>query len=127
MKGFLKFILLATVRFVVLMVSGVGFTFVAYILSLFGIGRWFLSIINDGYVSEVITMYAHALSYGACILLANKIKAYRPFCALCIVGAVSAVYGIVSSIRYSEPVISFIIALVISIIFFANAKEWVEK
>ena len=126
MRGFLKFLLLLLVRFVALLVLGAVLTAIVYALSLFSIGRWFLSIINDGYTGEVVTMLAQAGAYAACLILANKLRAFRPYRALCIVGSAFAVYVIASSIRYNEPLMSYLITLVISLIFFVKSKEWIE-
>lgn len=127
MKGFLKFLLLAAVELVVAMVAVTVLSFVVTLLSQIAVGRALLSIINDGYVSEVVTMISNVATYLICALLANKIKAYRSYRALCIIGAVGAAYGIVSGIIWDENIISYIIRLVISLVFFFKAAEFIEK
>ena len=127
MKGFLKFLLLAVVEFAVGIVAVTVLSLLVMLLSQIGIGRALLSIINDGYVSEVVTIVSNLIAYLACALLASKLKAYKPYRALCIVGSVLAVYSIVSSIIHDESFISYIIRLVISLVFFFKASYFIDK
>ena len=127
MKGFLKFLLLVVVELVVSLVAVTILSAVVTLLSQISIGRALLSIINDGYVSEVVTMMSNVVTYLVCAMLADKMKAYRPYRALCIIGAVGAVYGIVSGIIWGENIIAYIIRLVISIVFYFKASDFIDK
>ena len=128
MKSFLKFLLLVIVETAVGLVAGLALSFIVYLLSQISLGRALLSIINDGYVSEVVTMASNVIAYLVCALLAGKLRAYKPYRALCIVGAAFAVYSIISSIVHGDSgIISYIIRFVISLIFFFKANYFIEK
>lgn len=127
MKGFLKFLLLGIVETAVGVIAALALSLVVSLLSQIAIGRALLSIVNDGYVSEVVAMAANATAYLVCALLANKLNAYKPYRALCIVGVALAAYSIISSIIRAEPFIAYIIRLVISLVFFFQASRFIDK
>ena len=123
MKGFLKFLLLLVVEFVVAFISVTVLSLVVVLLSKIAIGRLMLAIINDGYVSEVVTFISNVVTFFVCALLADKINAYRPYRAVCIFAAIDAVYGIVSGVIHEENFIGCIIRLAVALYFFYQARE----
>lgn len=127
MKGILKFLLLATVEIIAGMVIALVLSLVSFLLSKVAIGQLLLSIINDGHVSEVVTMISNAAAYLICAMIANKLNAYLPYRVLCIFGVLGAGYGIISGILYGDNIITYIIRLVISLAFFFNASRFIDK
>lgn len=123
MKGFFKFLLFAVVHTIATFIVGSVVTGIIYLLSQIGIGRALLSIINDGYVTELIAPISQGVAYVVCVLIADKLRGYKPFRALCIVNALLQLYGIVSSIIWDEAFIQYILALIVSIIFFFRARD----
>lgn len=127
MKGFLKFLLLVAVEFVVGMAAVLVLSFIVTLLSQIAIGRLLMSIINDGYVSEVVTLISNCAAFFVCALLASKMNAFRPYRAMCIVAVIGAAYGIISGIIHGENFIASIIRLVISLVFFYKAKALIDE
>lgn len=127
MKGVLKFLLLYVIWIIAGMSIGLILALSVSLICNFKIAEILLSVINDGHIDEVIVAVSQGISFYICSRIAEKILAYKSFKALCIAVVLQSIYGIVSGIAHNEAIITYIISIAVSIVFFSLSKDLIKN